>query len=90
MCEICSKLTIKTPQRRHSRRSGVFIVNFKHVSYLFCSVYIVDFEQVNVSWVYRRKRQEKQLTSWILFKKIVVRLLMKHVRDHLSMLFQYV
>ena len=31
-CEICSKLTIKT--RHHWRRSGVFIVNFKHVSHL--------------------------------------------------------
>ena len=29
--EICSKLTIKTPERRQWRRSGVFIVvNFKH------------------------------------------------------------
>ena len=28
-CEICSKLTIKTPERRHRRRSGVFIVNFE-------------------------------------------------------------
>ena len=34
-CEICSKLTIKTPERRHWRRFGVFIVNF---------------EQVNVDW----------------------------------------
>ena len=25
-CEICSKLTIKTPERSHWRRSGVFIV----------------------------------------------------------------
>ena len=29
--EICSKLTIKTPERRHWRRSGVFIVNFEQV-----------------------------------------------------------
>ena len=28
--EICSKLTIKTPERR----SGVFIVNFEHISHL--------------------------------------------------------
>ena len=28
-CGICSKLTIKTPQRRW-RRFGVFIVNFEH------------------------------------------------------------
>ena len=33
-CEICSKLTIKTPKQRHWRRSGVFIVNFEHISHL--------------------------------------------------------
>ena len=33
-CEICSKLTIKTPKRRHWRRSGVCIVNFEHIPYL--------------------------------------------------------
>ena len=33
-CEICSKLTIKIPERRHKRRSGVFIVNFEHISHL--------------------------------------------------------
>ena len=32
--EICSKLTIKTPEQRHWRRSGVFIVNFEHISHL--------------------------------------------------------
>ena len=32
--EICSKLTIKTPERRSWRRSGVFIVNFEHISHL--------------------------------------------------------
>ena len=32
-CEICSKLTIKTPERRNWRRSGVFIVNFEHISH---------------------------------------------------------
>ena len=30
-CEICSKLTIKTPERR----SGVFIVNFEHILHIF-------------------------------------------------------
>ena len=29
-CEICSKLRIKTPERR----SGVFIVNFENISHL--------------------------------------------------------
>ena len=33
-CELCSKLTIKTPERRQWRRSGVFIVNFEHISHL--------------------------------------------------------
>ena len=33
-CEICSKLTIKTSERRHCRRSGVFIVNFEHIPHL--------------------------------------------------------
>ena len=33
-CEICAKLTIKTPERPHWPRSGVFIVNFEHISHL--------------------------------------------------------
>ena len=34
-CKICSKLAIKTPKRRHWRRSGIFIVNSEHISHLF-------------------------------------------------------
>ena len=34
-CEICSKLTIKTPKRRQWCRSGVSIVNFGHISHFF-------------------------------------------------------
>ena len=30
--EICSKLTMKTPERHHWGRSGIFIVNFEHIS----------------------------------------------------------
>ena len=33
-CEICSKLTIKIPERRHRRPSEIFIVNFEHISHL--------------------------------------------------------
>ena len=33
-CKICSNLTIKTPERRQWRRSGIFIVNFEHISQL--------------------------------------------------------
>ena len=39
------KVTIKTPERRHWHRSGVFNVNFGQVS----SVSFVEFEQANVS-----------------------------------------
>ena len=46
-CEICSKLTTKTPERRHWCRSGVFIVNFKHISHLVL-VSVINVEQVIV------------------------------------------
>ena len=36
--------------RMSSCRSGVFIVNFEHISHLFFSVSIVDLEQINVCW----------------------------------------
>ena len=48
MCQICSKLTIKTTE---CRRSGVFIVNFERISHLFLVFSIIDIEQVNVCWV---------------------------------------
>ena len=56
-CEICSKLTIKPPTRRLWRRFGGFIVNFEHISHLFSTVSIVNFEQVNAGW------KKKQLFS---------------------------
>ena len=34
-CKICSKVTIKTPVRRHWRRPGVFIVYFEHILHVF-------------------------------------------------------
>ena len=52
--KICSKFAIKTPGGTHWRRSGLFIVNFEHISHLFLvflSFFIVAFEQVNVSWL---------------------------------------
>ena len=32
--DVKSKLTIKTPERRQWRRSGVFIINFEHLVHL--------------------------------------------------------
>ena len=34
-CEISSMLTTKTPEQRQWSRSGVFIVNLEHISYVF-------------------------------------------------------
>ena len=45
-CKICSKLT-KTPERCEWHHSGVFIVNFEHISQPCYSVFIANFEQVN-------------------------------------------
>ena len=58
-CEICSKLTVKIPERRQCRPSGVFIVNFEHISefiivfllligigVFFITSYLGNFEQV--------------------------------------------
>ena len=47
-CEICSKSTIKTPERRQWRRSGVF-VNFEHISH-FVLVFI-KFDHVIAGWI---------------------------------------
>ena len=33
-CEICSKLTLKTPERCQRRLSVAFVVNFEHISHL--------------------------------------------------------
>ena len=33
-CEICSKLTIKTPEQHQRHCSGVFIANFQNIFYL--------------------------------------------------------
>ena len=66
---ICLKLTIKTPEWRQSRRSGVFIVNFKHISHLDCSsTSTVHLEHVNAGWeVWKNGGMDRQ----ILFNKIL-------------------
>ena len=47
----CSKLILKTPERRHWHHSGVFIVKFWTHFTPVSRVFIVEFKQVNVSWV---------------------------------------
>ena len=48
-CQIWQKLTMKTPERRHFRRSDIFTVNFEHILHLFLVFLFLTFEQVNVS-----------------------------------------
>ena len=44
-CEICSKLTKKTPERCHWRRFGVFIVNFEHILHLVVVFLLLYFKK---------------------------------------------
>ena len=41
-CEICSKLSIKIPERRQWHRSGVFIDNFEHISHVFLAFLLLN------------------------------------------------
>ena len=40
--EICSKLSIKTPERRQWHRSSVFIVIFEHMSYFVLVILLLS------------------------------------------------
>ena len=51
MCETHLALTIKTPEWRKWRRSGVRIVNFQQVPHIVLCVSIADFEKVNAGRV---------------------------------------
>ena len=51
-CEICSRLTTKTPEQCQWRRSSVFIVNVGHTLYLFSDFHCC-FEQIIVRWEFK-------------------------------------
>ena len=52
--DICSKLTIKTPERHQWRHFGIVIDDFEHISHLVLVFlflfYVSIFEQVIASW----------------------------------------
>ena len=50
MCQICSKLTIKKPERRQRPRSGAFVVNFEQIKHTVLAFPLVDFEHVKAGW----------------------------------------
>ena len=60
-CEICSKLTIKAPERHHWRRVWSYFTSC-------CSVSIVNFENLNADWVWRYIMQENYCSIYILTK----------------------
>ena len=53
------KVNNKDTKRRHWRGFGFFIVNFEHISHLFSSVSIVNFEQINNDWIRKCKYFKK-------------------------------
>ena len=56
-CEICSKLTIKTPERRQWRHSDVFIVNSEHISHIF-SVFLLLTLKCYLGWLQDAKHKD--------------------------------
>ena len=48
-CKICSNLTIEAPEWRQTRRSGIFIANFEHISHLFLVFLLLIWKNKNVS-----------------------------------------
>ena len=48
MCKTCSKLTIKSPERRNRLCSAIFTDNFEQIPHIVLAFPIVDFEKVNV------------------------------------------
>ena len=57
-CEVRSKLTIKTPDRLHSRRPGVFIVNFEHILHLFLMFIFLILNKLMINL--KEKKTEKK------------------------------
>ena len=53
-CEIYLELTIKTAERRQWRRSGVFIINFEHISQHVLVVLFFNFAHVIADWSERK------------------------------------
>ena len=70
-CEMYSKLSLETPEWRHWRRSGVFIVNFEHIPH--SSVTIVDWELVFV-YLIKCKESYSQVFYKVRFQRNIAKL----------------
>ena len=51
ICKVCSKLTIKSIERRQWHRSGTFNRWFCEDITCCCDVSVADYEQKNVNWI---------------------------------------
>ena len=73
-CEICLKLTIKTPERRQWCRFGVFIVNFKHTSHLvllFLLLTLWTWKYKWTLWTYKYKFEVNKRKTWKICKNLI-------------------
>ena len=68
-CEICSKLTIKTPEQRQRRCSGVFIVNFERILHLFLVFLLLT---LNKCISTEAHSESSRISKMKLFVKIVI------------------
>ena len=64
MCESCSKLTIKTPERHQLCRSGVFIVNFEQISHI---ILVFPLLTLNKSIPAGILPSKKQVTTFLIY-----------------------
>ena len=62
-CEIYSKLIIKTPERRHWRRSSVFTVNSEHISH-HVPVFVLLTSSRQIVLVFQDIIEEDNLDWW--------------------------
>ena len=61
----CSKITIKTPERRHWSHSSVFVDGVEQILQI-SGVSIIDSEQANAGWVSGKKEGKAWVTiTWI-------------------------
>ena len=82
-CEICSKLIIKAPERRQWRRSGVFIINFEHISHLVLVFLLLTLRsQMPTGLIYHGNLpKHNQFKFWARIREIIQIIRPGHVWD---------
>ena len=59
--------TIKTPQRRHQRRSGVFAVNFEHILHLILVFLLLTLNKKMLAGILITATNDKLLLKYDVF-----------------------